>query len=84
MEEILIPAEDVLVDYPKLTVKKGSEKLLYNGNALKSNGFERVTEADRDASGVRVYAPDGRFAAIYRYKKEEERFVPVKMFPEYE
>lgn len=80
LDEIIVPVEAVLGDYPKLTVKKGSEKLLYNGNALKNGGFEKVSETEKSPSGVRVYDPDGNFTAIYRYQKEEERFIPVKMF----
>lgn len=83
IDEILIPADAALGSYPKLTVKKEFEKLLYNGNALISSGFECVPEEACGACGVRVYAANGSFTAIYRYKREEERFVPVKMFPEH-
>lgn len=78
--DILIPVEEMLDEYPKLTVRKEAEKLLYNGNALPCGSFSDVPEADKSASGVRIYAPNGDFTAIYRYNKEDERFVPVKMF----
>lgn len=78
--EICIPVERMLVNYPSVTVNNTSKRLLDNGNALKCENLVAIPEEARNACGVKVYAPDGRFLAIYRYEEDNERFIPVKMF----
>lgn len=59
-----------LFDYPKLTIPRELEKLLYNGNSF---------ELDGEYSGkYHVFDAQGQFVGIYEYVKG--RFVVVKMF----
>lgn len=79
--EVLRPTEDVFAAYPALRVLPSGEKLLQNGNALYETHFASVPPSAREMP-VRLYDCGGKFRALYRYHWEEQRFKPVKMFPE--
>ena len=71
---MLISTENVFEKYPKVSVKYGYDKLLYNGNRLTGDCFEQ-----EDISGdcLRVYNSKGDFIAVYQAQGEEYR---VKYF----
>lgn len=83
LSEVIQPIEGVFSVYPAVTVCPESEKMLRNGNKLTADQF-RAEEAKNVPGGekVRVYLPDGRFAAVYQYVEESGLFRPAKMFLE--
>lgn len=75
----LCPIDRLFAEYPAVQVKKGWEKLAYNGNGLKRS----MTDGDRetrDGACVRIYDAGGNFLALYRYHREAEEYTTVKMF----
>ena len=58
-----------------------------NGNSFykaqiahRENGECEVQTAHTEEPKMRVYDEDGRFYGIYKWKLEENRYIPVKMF----
>lgn len=77
--KMLCPIDRLFAEYPAVQVKKGWEKLAYNGNGLKRS----MTDGDRetrDGTCVRIYDAGGNFLALYRYHREAEEYTTVKMF----
>ena len=77
--KMLCPIDRLFAEYPAVQVKKGWEKLAYNGNGLKRS----MTDGDReikDGACVRLYDVGGNFLALYRYHREAEEYTTVKMF----
>ena len=77
--KMLCPIDRLFAEYPAVQVKKGWEKLAYNGNGLKRS----MTDGDRetrDGACVRIYDVGGNFLALYRYHREAEEYTTVKMF----
>jgi len=77
----VITTEDALKIYPKIITKKGSDKLLHNGNPL---SFKDVTEqgekednsvfeGNLDNNIFRTYDSEGTFLGLY--KKDEAKMV---------
>ncbi len=81
LPEAVAPVESVFEGCPVLHVRSDLERLLDNGNPLT---VEQTAEKERYAPGrwVRVCRPDNRFAGIYAYDKNRDRYQPVKMFLE--
>ena len=76
--KMILPVDLPFSDCPAARVTTDdAEKLLRNGNPLRASA---LSGAPKDAPLVRVYEADGRFAAVYTWKKEKNRFMPVKMF----
>ena len=77
--KMLCPIDRLFAEYPAVQVKKGWEKLAYNGNGLKRS----MTDGDRetrDGACVRIYDAGRNFLALYRYHREAEEYTTVKMF----
>lgn len=74
LQEILIPVSD-LFDYPCVTVTGDGEQRLKNGNKLLKEQLQGEL-----SEYIRVKDTEGRFKAIYRYKKDEDLYIPEKMF----
>lgn len=81
LEEKIIPVEEMFANYRKVTVAKKYQKLIDNGNAFYPPMLMKK-ESCLPKEQVRVYNEDGRFYGIYEFRKEENRFSPVKMFME--
>ena len=77
--EILVPIDAMFPDAPKVSVKQGKEKTVYNGNALSPDQIEDHIP-EKDGETIRVYGPDGRFLALYRYAGREKKYQVEKMF----
>lgn len=77
LQELLIPVDTVFSELRSVTIAPEQEKRLRNGNPLRSE-VKNAGYADREQ--IRVYAPDGSFAAIYQYIQEKQEFRAVKMF----
>ncbi|MCM1256651.1 MAG: tRNA pseudouridine(55) synthase TruB [Roseburia sp.] len=78
MEDILLPLEDVFVEFRKVFGKKEADRLLINGNPisldlLEPGGFE-------PGESVRMYSESGRFIGLFTYDSRTGRFRPKKMF----
>ena len=79
IEEILVPIDAMFPDVPKVFVKEGEEKSVYNGNALSKRQLEENT-MPQSQERIRVYQKDGLFLALYRYDSKENRYKVEKMF----
>ena len=79
IEEILVPIDAMFPDVPKVFVKEGEEKSVYNGNALAKRQLEENT-MPQSQERIRVYQKDGLFLALYRYDSKENRYKVEKMF----
>lgn len=79
IEEILVPIDAMFPDVPKVFVKEGEEKSVYNGNALTKRQLEENT-MPQSQERIRVYQKDGLFLALYRYDSKENRYKVEKMF----
>jgi len=79
LESKIIRIEEMLKDYPKVSVKERYSKLLYNGNPLKPEHFMPADFQLQNNEKVRVY--DGEeLIGIYGYDMLNKRFKVVKMF----
>lgn len=76
LEEIILPVEEALSEYKKVSVKPEYKKLVDNGNPLPSEAFLETPD-----STVRVYNCEGEFFALYTLREEEGRYYPDKVFP---
>lgn len=83
LAECVIPVDSVFSGCPSLHVRPECAALLENGNVLAPG---QTAEGRIYAQGqwVRLYRPDGSFAAIYRFDEEKGQYRPVKMFLEKE
>ncbi len=78
IEDILVPTERVLTEYPKITAEKGAEKLLENGGILP---LSRLQENGGILPGIcRMYDASGRFIGLYCYDGKKQVLKPEKMF----
>ncbi|MDC7290207.1 tRNA pseudouridine(55) synthase TruB [Blautia schinkii] len=72
----IISIEKVLEEYPRVCVSEAGDKLLANGNPLPLDMF--CTQAEQ--GWVRMCTSGGKFAGIYQWDMQRERYYPVKMF----
>ena len=75
-DDVIIPVEDVLSEYPQAVCDRSADLLLKNGNPL----GEHLVHADRADGKVRMYLSDGTFAGLYVYEPNKNRYKPSKMF----
>ena len=82
IQKMIIPVDKMFAEYEKLQLLPECEKLVENGNAfLERNLKPECKKKDRkDQSQYRVYLGDNTFYGVYQYRKNENRFCPVKMF----
>lgn len=74
VEEWITPADAFFTDAERIDVEEGLLRLLANGNPLPA-----VLAKDKAGDRFRVYAPDGRFVALYR-RSEKGVLMPEQMF----
>ena len=82
LEEALHPVEEMFAACPRLQVKPGFERLVQNGNEIRSDQAV-LDPGEASPERVRVCGPDGRFYGIYAFYGTEGRdgiYRPVKMF----
>lgn len=77
VEHVVLPVDEMFLQYAKLTMKAEWDKLVYNGNPFKR---DCVVPGEKPEEGVsvRVYDSQNVFMGIYRYEKGLYR--PMKMF----
>lgn len=83
LEEYVLPIDSLLSNYPVVTVRQSSEKLILNGNKLILSDFvEDSTVSEKElqkADYIRVnYNKD--LIALYKYNQDLNEFKPYKMF----
>ena len=84
-EAMLIPADSMFPDYPKLSgLPKEADDLLMNGNRIYLKLLQKFDWMEQDNVLLRMYDHTGRFCAIYEYRKDKSYLQPVTMFPEYQ
>ncbi len=83
-EELLIPADSMFPDYPKLEqLPDEADALLMNGNQIYLKQISKYDWMEQEKVLLRMYDHTGRFCAIYEYRKDKRYLQPVTMFPDY-
>jgi len=83
-EELLISADSMFPEYPKLSqLPEEADLLLRNGNQIYLKQIPKYEWMELEQTKLRMYDGSGRFCAIYEYRKEKRYLQPVTMFPEY-
>ena len=81
LDEVILPMDLLLQDYPMRHIRPEAEKYLLNGNPLREN---QLTEGGlQDGETYRIYLQSKLFA-LYRYDEEKKLLKNVKMLRESE
>ena len=84
LEELLISADSMFPEYPKLSqLPEEADLLLRNGNQIYLKQIPMYDWMEQEQVKIRMYDGSGRFCAIYEYRKDKRYLQPVTMFPEY-
>ena len=82
LSELVIPVDKMFAEHSELRLLSKWERLVQNGNSFEEKNLKpeyRVEERSQREQ-YRVYVGEDTFIGIYEYRKEEEKFYPVKMF----
>jgi tRNA pseudouridine55 synthase len=79
LQSYIIPIDRMFEEFPKAEVAKEFCKLLYNGNTLKKEHFNRISNENPD-NLIRIYDDNKIFIALYKFDKMNQVFKNVKMF----
>lgn len=79
LEPYIMSIDKMFEDFPKAEAKKEFCKLLYNGNTLRKEHFNRISDENPDHL-IRVYDDNKVFIALYKFDKMNQVFKNVKMF----
>ncbi|NLK29082.1 MAG: tRNA pseudouridine(55) synthase TruB [Clostridiales bacterium] len=79
IDTVILPMDQVLGTYPKITVTPKYHKLIYNGNSFRKEHTSHPAK-EPELGWVRVYDSNHLFIGIYQYDIEKECYKPVKMF----
>ena len=71
-EKFIIPPDDVLSGYKRVTVSEKADKYLYNGGKI-YGGYLKYDKQPSDNEIVLGYDATGRLVGIYLYKFDEEK-----------
>ena len=71
-EKFIIPPDDVLSGYKRVTVSEKADKYLYNGGKI-YGGYLKYDKKPSDNEIVLGYDASGRLVGIYLYKFDEEK-----------
>lgn len=81
-EKFIIPPDDVLGGYKRVTVSEKADKYLYNGGKI-YGGYLKYDKKPSDNEIVLGYDATGRLVGIYLYKFDEEKKIyfikPVRL-----
>lgn len=84
IDQILVPLEKALEDYPPLSCLPEGDSLLKNGNPCFAGQIHWKEESskDRQTDGqrFRMYDSRGNFIGVYEYQEEKGWWKPWKMF----
>ena len=76
IREKVIPAEEILKDYPAILCREPADRLLENGNPV-PEGLVTVSKKD---GWVRMCTSRGSFVGIYQWDERKQMYFPKKMF----
>lgn len=79
LDKIIIPVENVFINYERRVVKEEYSNLIYNGNPFKKIHLLE-SEASDFSLPIRVYDYKDTFIGLYQYNAEKQMFKPLKMF----
>ena len=79
LAKILVPIDEMFLDYEAITLKEEYMSFVYNGNVFMPKHVDQYVELV-DGKMVRVYDDKGNFIAIYKFIKEKYIFKIEKMF----
>ena len=80
LEKYLVGIEEVLQEYPAVSMREEHDKLVHNGNPFTIAHLQQKNQVIELERPLRVYDSEGTFIGIFQYKKEKQRFYPEKMF----
>ena len=80
-EKFIIPPDDVLSGYKRVTVSEKADKYLYNGGKIQEKYFTKQPKALQEDEIAAVYDFENHLVGLYTLKKEETNFYikPFKM-----
>lgn len=81
LEGVVARTDTVFEEYPRLSAKKGFEKMLYNGNAMQPEWLEGWNDSLQKKK-IRLYDRQERFIGIYQYNSRYRDIRPIKIFME--
>lgn len=82
IDDYILPVEAVFEKNESLYVNEASKRIVDNGNPLTRDNVSLDKEkAIKNGTVYKVYNAEGRFAAVYKYDKYKDLFMPLKMFP---
>ncbi|MEG2667073.1 MAG: tRNA pseudouridine(55) synthase TruB [Lachnospiraceae bacterium] len=79
LTDVILPIDDMFLQYPLVVVTHEARELLYNGNPFNADCIQESVRL-KDQEKVRVYDEGGRFIALYQYQEEQHQYKIVKMF----
>lgn len=83
LDKVFLDAEKLFSDLKIVRTDENLSRLVHNGNYLNADDFAVMgldPKSLKDMERVRVYDSDGRFVAVYEYKKSRVILKPYKMF----
>lgn len=80
IEEYINPVESAFSDLGSIHVKEESARIIANGNPLQRDNIEEKNIVCENDIRFKVYDPQGKFVAVFRFDAEKDLFMPVKMF----
>ncbi len=79
LAEAVMPIDGIFASYPKVVVEEAGLRYLRNGNIVRGK-YCRVLSGTDSGGRVRMYDEQHRFYAVYRYDRDTDSYVNVKMF----
>jgi len=79
LASLIRPIDSVFAGYPEAVVTEEADRLLQNGNKLKTGDLLSFSGTGEEEM-YRIYHPDGKFAAVYSFDPGLEMLIPSKMF----
>ena len=76
VEELILPVEEILKEYPLVCCNSFGDRLLENGNPLGEN----LVSGEFHKGWVRMCTSQGEFKGIYSWNRNRRQYFPVKMF----
>lgn len=79
LQEILLSADRLFLEYRAVHLKKEEKALALNGNPFETKSLKE-RDAFADGEAVRVYDERERFIGIFEYSEEKQKFRVKQMF----
>ena len=79
LEQVIVPVEDMFLEYQKVKTLPDYDFLVHNGNQVREEQLEKKESICKDQP-VRLYDSKDQFTGIYEYREDRKWFQPRKMF----